>query len=401
MLRSVPTCDCQQQGAHEAALTRGRKDTLRSDGGAAQGSRRDAAAARDQPLPLTNVPGCDSVPEIPAPKAPSRSVPDERTWEKRCAQIAAVGESPSAKWKSAQPPIAAEDMPECKARISPTFPHGSFCWFGDNKFEFDEKANELPATQTDMTDATLALHPRCHSLLQYTPTLPQLVALNSAARGVFGMDATASLFGQADIFFLHYTLVAFPEARSIVEFGTASGTTSLWLGMAARVRGGVFHTIEYFNNDGRTAASKAAWLEQMNFVQDDLLASRGVCARRSPGELAGTCVPCSRRIAEIVSSSDYLLIDNGDKIREAGLWAKFVPVGGIALVHDNTDTQWDAPYDELFAAQGFTKIFTDIAYSVGSHLRAWRRDGPGNSGVWTLAQLDAVTDECKPYGYFG
>jgi hypothetical protein len=360
--------------------------------------------------PTLFVAGCESESAAAAAAAASTSLARPKrtdtstpsfTFERAGEQIAKPGENPSRLWKKAVSPIGPADMPTCKRLISPSFPKGDACLAGNPIWTYDEAANTLPVEETDMNDATLALHPRCHDLLRYTPTLPQLVSLNSGSRGVFGFDSTASLFAQADIIFMQYVLVAFPTARRLVEFGTASGSTSLWLGMTARVRGGRLWTIEYHGTDNRIPAVKAAWLPEMSFVEDDLLATKGVCKHDSPEEMSGSCAPCSRRIASYVATSDFLLIDNGQKIREAHLWAKFVPLGGVALVHDNTDTVWDKPYDAVFAAQGFTKVFTDIAHSVGTHLRAWRRDGPGNVGYWTEGHIDSVKGACEPFGYHG
>lgn len=177
---------------------------------------------------------------------------------------------------------------------------------------------------------------------------------------------------------LDFVFAAHAEAANIVEFGTALGVTSLYLGMVARMRGGELVTYDYLNSlagwatDCRIPSVRKAWLDNMHFKQDDLLATRQACKTRGPEELAGTCVPCSADVARDVAGADVFLVDNGDKIREASLYAKYLRRGAVIMVHDHCGP-WGEAYEALLPPFGFKPMYGPFASHIGSCLRIWVR----------------------------
>ena len=246
---------------------------------------------------------------------------------------------------------------ECAARISLTWPKvdDGACFTGE-------------------TTNFVQMHPACYDMWERLPTLNVYSNKIFGVGGVFGHVGKGALMSKSDYIMLDFILAAHADAANIVEFGTALGVTSLYLGMVARMRGGQLVTYDYLNTDCRTASVKRGWLDNMHFKQDDLLATRAACKTRGPEELAGTCVPCSADVARDVAGADVFLVDNGEKIREASLYAKYLRRGAVIMVHDHCGP-WGEAYEALLPPFGFLPVYGPFASHIGSCLRAWVRTG--------------------------
>lgn len=213
------------------------------------------------------------------------------------------------------------------------------------------------------------LAPQCYQYWRYMPSLSQLFSLHSAAASNFGQNflSTGLLFAGADRQFMDFVMTAVPAAKTFLEFGTASGITSVYLGTAAGMRGGTLTTIDI--HDARSPQAKAVWNDRyMRRIYADLLLAASTDCRPF------SCVAANQTVIQAVAAADIWLIDNGIKDKETFLYARHAPIGCIAVVHDMTmdRTQFDL-FDQPFRFYGYQPIFTDLAMSMGSHLRAWVR----------------------------
>lgn len=258
--------------------------------------------------------------------------------------------NPSAYWSN--PPIQLirmSDFESCRK---------AFNWKGLDKFpwHFAEQLN------------LVGLSPRCYKFWRYLPSLHQYMSLYGAGVSNFGQDvySTFLMFSGQDRTFLDFVLVAFPAKIKIVEFGTASGITSVYLGISAKMRDGDLKTFDI--TDNRVSQAKAVWNDSyMIRIYEDILEAAAVC-------YPFNCTAVNKATIAAVSQADIWLIDNGIKDKETFLYAKFLPIGSIALVHDMTMSEEQYfIFNQVFLYWGYEGVFKDFAESMGTHLRAWQR----------------------------
>ena len=259
--------------------------------------------------------------------------------------------------------------------------------------KFNAKCEEMvygaPSAITGCAKRTAAdalqVHPACWQLWTRTPNVLSRMSQVFGAGGNFGLVAQGTLMSEVDYAALNFVLAANPRiGGDIVEFGTAMGLTSLYLGLASKLRAGTFITYDYLDTDCRDKRVISAWLDNMSFKQADILSTREECAQRSTSQREGLCVPCNRGVANDVSRADFLLVDNGEKIHEASVYAKYMKVDSVLIVHDHCGPQWTEPYEYTLGKFGFEAKYGDYFASMGSCIRAWVRSGPGKFGVADL-----------------
>ena len=189
------------------------------------------------------------------------------------------------------------------------------------------------------------------------PTVAQYLYLLAApGRHTFGMTDVDN-FGHGDRIFLDLVFARHPELRHAVEFGTYKGETALFLGMVTRTRGGALTTFDI--EDHRRPEVRRGWLDNMHFAREDLLTAPNAAVIAA--------------LTDPATSPKLVLIDNGDKLREAKMYARHIPVGSGFAVHD-----WDqeisaaslAPTVEEF---GFEERLTPLALTLNSNLRFFLR----------------------------
>lgn len=162
------------------------------------------------------------------------------------------------------------------------------------------------------------------------------------------------LIGKGDLLFLEHVLANNQNWSSTVELGTKVGLTSLYLGMAMHLRSGRFYTFDIV--DCRNVAVKTAWLENMEFIQGDILSS-----------------PHERVISVMSQPNTLTFVDNGNKIKEVNTYAKHIAVGSGFVVHD-----WDTEIrigniDESLNLYGFKEEYNEIAMRLYSSCRYFHR----------------------------
>ena len=217
----------------------------------------------------------------------------------------------------------------------------------------------------------IGLSPRCHEFWRYQPTLYQYGNGRSAGSGLFGQDVYSSgvQLSQLDTTFLNFIMISNPEAKHFVELGTGGGTTAVYMGIAAKMRGGKLTTID--NQDTRTAQAKAVW-------QDDYMLREYVdfsASSQSEDCHQFQCTPKTKDVVNQLENTDIWLVHNHslrDKI--VYMYAKSAPVGAICVVHGLTmDNRLYDIFNSTFQYYGYQQVFREFAESVGTNLRAWRR----------------------------
>ena len=230
-------------------------------------------------------------------------------------------------------------------------------------------------TCSSRTDGRLLqVHPACWDFWTSTPDVLLRMSQINGAGGIFGLVAQGSLMSEVDYVALNFILAANPETSgNIVEFGTASGLTTLYLGVAAKLRGIMLITYDYIDVDCRDERVKTVWLDNMHFKQADILSTRESCPQRGSLQREGGCTPCSASVAEDVASASMLFVDNGEKIHEASMYAKYLNLGSVIVVHDHCGSQFTEPYEYTLKKFGFHAKYGDYFAAMGSCVRAWVR----------------------------
>ena len=248
---------------------------------------------------------------------------------------------------------------------------------GDRAGPFSMMTNDLVMTPLD--------HALCYEEWPKSPLpLPpvyRLLGVLSAHRSTFGAPYGLSAFGHGDKLFLEFVLQRYPGFKKMVEFGTWTGITSMYVGLAAAMRGGTLTTFDLA--DQRTEDVKRVWLDgvmRMEFA--DL---------ENPDAVAGN----ARRALQ---TADFWFNDGGDKDLEAELYARFLPIGAGVLAHDFSYDHARPQRGHLLEDFGFTPMYEDVGIHLNSCARFWVRTGLGKRGkagdvlllAEDVAQVDAA-----------
>ena len=218
-------------------------------------------------------------------------------------------------------------------------------------------------------DAKIPLQhaPMCSEMWTSLPSLATWLSTYSSLRGMLGVSYDKNAFGLGDHALFQFMLAKHPNMLQLVEFGTFTGITSLFLGMVARIRGGHFTTFDIA--DRRTPQTLRAWLgDDMTFALADLEDA----ARLDPRAVAAA------------SDADLLFVDGGDKLVEALLYASAMKLGALLVLHDFFDqrttllanafaTEEVAPFCASIEAMGFRSVYSDVAGVLHSSARVWKR----------------------------
>lgn len=263
--------------------------------------------------------------------------------------------NPSLAYTTSDRLVSVSGLRKCKSRITSIY---------GNNSNIVEGYNTANLGNVNL----IALHPSCYDLWHYIPTFFHLNSLHSAAGALFGQNYFTSgvLQSVADRFFIDFILTSYPSGKFLVEFGTASGMTSVYLGISAKMRDGILVTFDI--HDARVKQSRDLWNDSyMVRMYEDILTADGNCKPFN-------CPVKNMKVAETVSKADIWIIDNGEKLKETYLYSKYLPVGSIALVHDMTlDATQYYLFNQVFRYWGYKPLFLDLSMSVGTHMRAWKR----------------------------
>jgi len=198
---------------------------------------------------------------------------------------------------------------------------------------------------------------------------------NKRAAHVFGFGGPGLMIGIADQWMWEFVLARHQNLRHIVELGTMTGGTSLYLGMAANVRGGKFHSFD--RSDNRASDARRGWLPNMIYHITDILTNVYPDQPETHNQ-------------EVVESLNtgypiLALFDNGDKKKETDIYARYMAVGSVLLLHDWEHLDLPRPHWEMTHSMvantlcklGFEKKYFDFAEHIGSSTRAYMRTSEG------------------------
>ena len=196
-------------------------------------------------------------------------------------------------------------------------------------------------------------HPAEYEQWTAMPPMAEYLSVHSSSRSVFGVGTGYVAFGHADRLFVEFVL-ARHGFQSILEFGTWSGVTSLYLGIAAAMRSIPFWTCDI--EDMRLEEVKRMWLWNMLFEKVNLLG--GV-----------TDVVVSR----VEQPDVFLLVDNGNKEYEAETYGKYMAQGSMMMIHDWETEVKQEPMVKIMADNGFVPLYFDVAEHFMCHCRLFQR----------------------------
>lgn len=206
------------------------------------------------------------------------------------------------------------------------------------------------------------------------PPLCDYLSLECLGKGnyrsahIFGFGGPGLMIGQADVLMWEFAMARNPYIKNFVELGTVSGAGSLYFGVAARTRGGTLHTFD--KADQRGAGMKRAWQDNMYFHLHNVLGAHTV---DNP----------SPEVVKVLDVNEpvFAVFDNGDKVKEVRMYARFLPPGSVLLVHDwrlldLPKPHWEVgPNDVLpeLTARGLEPKYGDFAEHIGSSIRVFER----------------------------
>jgi len=216
---------------------------------------------------------------------------------------------------------------------------------------------------------TLFFSAKTYGEWQRDPTLQEFMSLRNVGRSVFGIGGEEDeriLMGFADRLFLDFILVR-QRWQNIVEFGTWTGLTSLYLGISAALKGQTFITYDF--KDYRLEEVKGLWHPVMEFELVNLLGVEPQEDNRPVERVSGDWRPVQSVIERVSRPDTLLLVDNGSKKDEARLYCPYLQPGSGFLIHD-----WDVEVtmEDIFEVVGqnnFQLAYNDMAEMFGSHLR--------------------------------
>jgi hypothetical protein len=183
---------------------------------------------------------------------------------------------------------------------------------------------------------------------------------------LFGISAENYGVEAQDIQFLGMLIEAHPKWRNIIEFGTYTGLTALFMGLMLQDRNGILMTID--QGDSRPETVRKAWLPNMMTHTMDILEKP-----HNPGieSMILSMSPC------------LVVMDNGNKIQEVNSYAPIIPVGSAFCVHDfGTTSQGPQPNGEVCLADiretldtyHYMPVMHEEAQSVSTLFRCWVRE---------------------------
>ena len=194
-----------------------------------------------------------------------------------------------------------------------------------------------------------------------------------SGRALLGAPMASVGVGYGDVLLLGLAMNVNPNLSSFVELGTYKGTTSLYLGMAARMRvgtnGQARGRLDTFDiADFRSTRVRNAWLPEMTLHLADIEGTLQSNNGFHPHFL----------VLEKVQQASLVFIDGGLKRIEAFLYAHAAPVGAVLVIHDvvtsETENEQGKPHGfEFLAAFGYVPIFVDAAEESRAWARAWIR----------------------------
>lgn len=177
----------------------------------------------------------------------------------------------------------------------------------------------------------------------------------------FNVGSVFGMFGnqlsRGDMLFIEYVLGNNQQYTNVVELGTAAGITSLYLGIAMRLRGGGFNSFDI--KDYKNGYVDLVWSDMENIVfqyEEDILQS------------------VSKNVSLLMSMVNTLaFIDNGDKAKEVNMYAPYLQVGSGFIVHDWNTEIFEHQIAETIRECNFKRQYEDIGDMLHCNCSYWVR----------------------------
>jgi hypothetical protein len=173
-------------------------------------------------------------------------------------------------------------------------------------------------------------------------------------RVLFGQMGV-SFWDAADFLYLEDLLGAFGHWRHFVELGTCLGGTSIWLGIAAAMRGGELHTFDILPPGQWFDTHKPA---AVHFHELDVLSS------------------CAPEVVDLLRDREGVLLvcDCSEKHQEMELYGDYLGPGCGLIVDDYGIRGTSARLcDKVAARYGLKPWRWDLAAGYTAKIRAWVR----------------------------
>ena len=221
---------------------------------------------------------------------------------------------------------------------------------------------------------TFFFSPKTYDTWDGWPTLQEFMSLRNVGRSLFGVGGDPDeqiLMGAADRLFLEFVLVKHQWVH-LVEFGTWTGLTSLYLGVSAALKGQSFITYDF--KDYRREEVKDTWHPVMEFELVNLLGVEPEEDNRPVSDVPEDWQPVLSVVERVSRPNTLLLVDNGNKKAETRLYCPHLQPESGFLIHD-----WDVEVGiedirETVEQNNFQMAYNDVAEMLGSHLRFFVRE---------------------------
>jgi len=171
-------------------------------------------------------------------------------------------------------------------------------------------------------------------------------------RLTFGLNSRMIGTGRGDLFYIDYIVAKHNNFKNFIELGTFGGVTSLYIGMIARLRKSTFYTFDI--SDRRIPCIKDSWLDNMFFMQEDILISAN-----------------KNVINQIEKENIFLFIDNGNKIKEFSLYVPYLKTNSVVFVHDWNEEIRESDIVEIIKQNNLIPFHNDMAEKLQSSCRGW------------------------------
>lgn len=169
---------------------------------------------------------------------------------------------------------------------------------------------------------------------------------------LFGQVGRADI-GHGDLEFLECLLASHQEWTTVLELGTGSGLTTIWLAVAMNFRDGMVWT---WDQRRPQPFYMRHWPRGVHFTHGNLYTE-----------------PEMTRIRELASKPNTLVIcDGGDKTLDMELYAPYLAKGNGVIVHDWSEVDHDR-VARLVEENELKSHLEDWAVSCLARYRAWIR----------------------------
>jgi len=173
---------------------------------------------------------------------------------------------------------------------------------------------------------------------------------------MFGFsDEEAPQLSWSDLIMLDFALSAHPDLINVVELGTGTGLTTMYLGLISNYRGG--RLITFDSEQFLPTYVNETWFENMKFIRTDIF--------KKPFD--------SRLIQALKQENTFYLFDNGYKIDEINWFLPYLSDENVMCTHDWGHEVVLEFIDIGLAANDWVPWAFEHAEMLGSRVRCFKK----------------------------